>query len=199
MTESIYAPPTADIEIEEANDGRYYVVGPGKFLLLTIVTANMYSLYWYYRQWRAIRTRDASDIWPVARAIFAIFFTHSLFQDFDEALRRKGLPHDWTPMLSASLVVGYFVFVAVLSVLSNTGAPAPMADALSILVTPVLAFLMLPAQRSANAASGDAAGDSNRRLTGANWVWLIIGGLIWLPSLFGLYLLIMHPELFAQS
>lgn len=199
MTESIYAPPTADIEIEADGDGKYYVVGIVKFLLLSVVTANLYSIYWYYRQWKSIRTRDSSDIWPIARSIFAVFFTHSLFQDIDETLQRKELPHDWTPMLSASLVVAYFVFVAVLAIVSNTGSPAPMIDALSIVVTPALAFLMLPAQRSANAASGDAHGDSNRRLTGANWVWLIIGALIWIPSLVGLYVLLMHPEMVATS
>ena len=63
---------------------------------------------------------------------------------------------------------------------------------------PVLAWLALPAQKAANAASGDSTGSSNATFTGANWVWMILGGLIWALSLFGLYFIITQPELFRD-
>lgn len=38
MNESIYAPPEADVDVKGGADGDYYVVAPGKFLTLTILT-----------------------------------------------------------------------------------------------------------------------------------------------------------------
>ncbi len=73
LNETIYAPPEADIAISEETDGSYYVVAPTKFLLLAILTANLYMLYWFYRQWRMVKDRDQSDAWPIPRGLFYIF------------------------------------------------------------------------------------------------------------------------------
>ena len=56
----------------------------------------------------------------------------------------------------------------------------------------------LPAQKAANIASGGTDGVGNDRFTGANWAWMIVGGLIWILSLFGLYPVITQPELFVE-
>ena len=40
------------------------------------------------------------------------------------------------------------------------------------------------------AACGDPAGESNSRLTGANWVWLILGGFLWILVIIGTAMMI---------
>ena len=198
MTESIYAPPAAEIEVSENADGVYYVVAPGKFLLLTILTMGLYLVYWFYRQWRMVKERDESAIWPVPRGLFYIFFTHSLFSDINERLRDSGTSYEWSPGTSATLVVIVTILSNVLGRMSGENIGPPFTDILSLAIVPVLAYLALPAQKAANAASGDASGSSNASFTGANWVWMILGGLIWALSLFGLYFIITQPELFAE-
>ena len=198
MNESIYAPPQADIEVREYADGEYYVVAPGKFLALTILTMGLYLVYWFYRQWRTVKDRDQSDIWPVPRGLFYIFFTHSLYADINERLRSNGISYEWSPGTSATIVVILTLLSNILSRLSGENIGPPMTDILSIAIVPVLAYFALPAQKAANAASGDANGSSNANFTGANWVWMILGGLIWALSLFGLYFIITQPELFAD-
>ncbi len=198
MNESIYAPPQADIEVREFADGEYYVVAPGKFLALTILTMGLYLVYWFYRQWRTVKDRDQSNIWPVPRGLFYIFFTHSLYADINERLRNSGTSFQWSPGTSATLVVIVAILSNILSRLSGENIGPPITDVLSIAIVPALAYLALPAQKAANAASGDADGSGNANFTGANWVWMILGGLVWALSLFGLYFIITQPELFAD-
>jgi hypothetical protein len=75
---------------------------------------------------------------------------------------------------------------------------SPLTDIASLVMLLLLAVFALPAQKAANVASGDADGTSNERFTGANWAWLILGVLIWIQYLFGLYLVVTHPELFTD-
>ena len=199
MNESIYAPPDADISVVPESDSDYYVVGSTKFVLLMVITGNLYSLYWYYRQWRSIKRRDGSDVWPLLRTIFAIFFTHSLFADIRATLGHRGIAYRWSPMLFASLAVLYYVFSTSMIFLPDEIALKPAVAIVSLALTPLLAFLLLPAQKAANAAAGDAAGTANRALTGANWVWLIIGGFLWLLQLFNLFIVLTRPELLLPS
>ena len=128
MTESIYAPPAADIEISDNADGNYYVVAPGKFLTLTVLTLGLYLVYWFYRQWRMIKERDESNIWPVPRGLFYVFFTHSLYSDINERLEQDGVRFQWSPGISATLVVILTVLSNVLGRLSGENIEAPMTD-----------------------------------------------------------------------
>ena len=198
MNESIYAPPEADIEVRGNADGDYYVVAPGKFLALTILTMGLYLFYWFYRQWRSVKQRDESGIWPIPRGIFYIFFTHSLFSDISGKLRDKGISHAWSPGTAATLIVVVVLLSSILSQLSSRNIGSPITDVASLAAVPVLAFLALFAQKAANVASGDASGSGNADFTGANWVWMILGGLFWALTLFGLYFIITEPELFVD-
>lgn len=198
MNESIYTPPEADIEVKANADGGYYVVAPGKFLALTILTLGLYLIYWFYRQWRSVKERDESSIWPIPRGIFYIFFSHSLFSDINESLGHKGITHNWSPGVAATLVVVVTLLSNILGRLAGQNVGSPFTDVASLVAVPALAYLALPAQKAANAASDDADGSGNADFTGANWVWMILGGLVWALSLFGLYFIITQPELFVD-
>ncbi len=39
-----------------------------------------------------------------------------------------------------------------------------------------------------NAALGDGPGRANHRLTWANWIWIVLGALLWLSTLLSLVL-----------
>jgi hypothetical protein len=198
VNESIYAPPEADIAVNPDADGGYYVVSPGKFLILTILTAGLYLAYWFYRQWRMVKARDESRIWPVPRGIFYLFFTHSLYADINDTLERRQVDFAWRHGATATRVVIVYLLSSVSGWMSTRSIGSPVSDILSLALLPVLAFVALPAQKAANIASGDAPGAGNRRLTVANWAWMILGGLALLLSFVNLYLVVAHPELFVE-
>jgi len=196
MSESIYAPPEADVTAPGSDeDAQYYVVGTTKFLLLSILTFTLYFVYWFYRNWKLVNLRENDAYWPAVRGFFFIFFTHSLLNRIDDDLKLQERDYSWSPGAVATL----FVVVTLIGNVANQFIPIdrfPIISVLTPFVSTVLtAFLLLPAQKAANAASDDPDGSGNARLTAANWAWILLGGLFWLLNLVGLAAIIMGPGL----
>jgi hypothetical protein len=59
---------------------QFFDVSVLKLVLMSTVTLTFYQVYWFYRNWRLAKERG-EDVWPLPRAIFAVFFAYSLFQD----------------------------------------------------------------------------------------------------------------------
>ena len=197
MSDSIYAPPEADVSAPPSDAApRYYIVAPLKFFLLSIMTLGLYFVYWFYKNWQMIKLRDANDSWPVARAIFYIFFTHSLFTDIDIRAKERDTSYEWSPGLTATLFV-------VLSIVNNIADRVIPEDALgwwyvigSLSLVFILPILLFQAQKAINFACNDERGDSNRKITAANAAWLILGALFWLLVIIGM-IAIVTPGLLA--
>ena len=108
MDNSVYKPPEANLILENSfaeDDNMFYVVSPKKFLVLFIGTLGMYQLYWFYQNWMKYKLDNNSSLWPVPRAIFSIFFTHSLFRKVNEELEFKAVKEKWDYATAATLFV----------------------------------------------------------------------------------------------
>ena len=187
MGEAMYTPPEADLVAGAAEEGnRHYVVGIRKFLVLSIATLNAYNTYWFWRNFRDLRDASGKDLWPIPRALFAVFFTHGLFRDVDETLRGQGRSFAWSPDATASAVV---VLLVLSNISSNVSArvegAVEVVEIVSLALSMLVPFAMLPAQRAINAANGDPEGRSNDHLTAANWIWILLGGVLWALTLVG--------------
>ena len=83
-TNNPYAPPTALVadvpppELASAS-APFFAVSVTKLIVMSIFTLGIYEVYCLYRNWKLIKARDQSDIYPVARAIFAIFYVYQCF------------------------------------------------------------------------------------------------------------------------
>ncbi|MBT8101315.1 MAG: hypothetical protein KJO82_16280 [Gammaproteobacteria bacterium] len=197
MSESIFAPPEANVETRPANEQAYYVVSPIKFYLLATLTLNIYFVYWFYRNWRLIKQREDNDTWPPMRGLFYIFFTHSLLTDVDETLKARGITYDWAPMGIATLFVVLTVTVNILDRMAGESIGGPIKDLVGTALLLVAPAILLRGQRAMNVACDDPAGETNARFTLANWAWMVPGGLIWLLAIFGLYAMFFAPEWLA--
>ncbi len=198
MTDNLYAPPEADVDVPVDAETDYYVVSPGKFFLLSFVTMNLYLVYWFYRNWRLVKLRTGESMWPPMRGIFYIFFTHSLFSRVNERIESNGKSFDWQPATIATLVVLLTILANVLDRLAARSIGSPTTDLISIALVPVLPLLMLKAQRAINLASDDPDAKTNSSLTVFNWIWIVLGGLAWLLVLFGVYAILFYPELLVE-
>ena len=198
MSESAYRPPASDVGSGEDDGGRYYVVSPRKFLVMSIVTVNAYFLYWFYRNFKRMKDGGGEDIWPIPRALFHIFFTHFLTRDVDAQLREKGQQLAWSPESTATAYVVLTIGSNVLDRMSTREFGSPVTDLLAFLIVPVVAWSLLPAQRAINLASGDPEGRSNERFTLANMAWMAFFGLIWAAALVGLWAMLFAPEWLAE-
>lgn len=189
-----YAPPQAAVHgapgAVEADE--FYVVATRKMLVLYFGTVGAYSLYWMWRHWKLHKLRHKLDIWPVPRAIFMVFFTHSLFREFDHRVQRQQLRFAWSPGGWATLFVVMTILGRILDRFAMYGVGWPVVDVISLSVLLPCGMALAKAQRVANLACGDPEGERNSGLGAANIVWLLIGALLWVLILIGL---LTPPEL----
>lgn len=180
-----YRAPVMDGEDgDEAGVGSadLFVVSVNKLIVLSIATMRFYEVYWFYRHWRA-QQRAGARVMPFVRAIFSIFFTHSLFKRIDAAAEDEGVDARWQPSSQASLYVGLMlggVLVAqvagwlgfIASTLLGMAAVVPLAQA----------------QKVANLAAGDAHGSRNSRFDAGSILAVALGLVLWGWILWSSYL-----------
>jgi hypothetical protein len=190
-----YQPPVARVDgPSEQAEHRFYVVAPGKFLLLMIGTLTSYSIYWFYRNWSQLN-RHHKQYWPIPRAIFQIFFTHSLFAEVDRTIKQRGVVHAWSWRGWATLFVVTSIVSSALDRLAFKEIGSPWTDLTSLAMVAPVTWALLAGQRAINLADGDPQGFTNSQITLANMAWLALFGIMWLLVLFGLYLAV-NPSAF---
>jgi hypothetical protein len=181
-----YAAPSHDrLELASTDQEAFYVVSAAKFAVLYLITFGLYSVYWNYKHWAMIKRARNGDEWPVARAIFSIFFQHSLTAEIEQRLRRQKIAFDWNPNARATAIVIVTLAMSLLDRLDRIGFDEPIYSVLTIACVPILAILRLQVQRAANAACNDANGRSNANFTAANIIWCVLGVLLWALILIG--------------
>lgn len=195
MTDSIYAAPKADLSMPASEiDPAFYVVSVRKFTILFIATLGMYEVFWFFRNWSLYKRRARADngidgtVWPLPRAIFSIFFIHSLFYAVDTHAKEKQRPLGWNVDGLATPLVLLIIVSYVLNRLSYKSIGSPITDILSLLILVPTWFALRKAQECINQSCGDPEGESNNHLTAANYFWIALGTVLWLLIAAGLLL-----------
>jgi hypothetical protein len=164
-----------------------YVVAPLKFVVLMVATFGLYSLYWFYRQWAAVKLAERSDIWPVARSIFQVFFTHSLFDHVDTRLRMRQIAYRWSASTLATIYVFSVIAARVADRLSARSENIGFLDFFSIAMLAPVIWSLLGGQRAINALESDPQGLTNSHFGAANIAWIVLGSIGWILVLLGLF------------
>lgn len=151
----------------------YYSISTKKLVLMSVLTFGLYEVYWFYRNWKAVKIQEGRKISPFWRAIFSPIFCYSLFKRIGLAANQKGYPKKPSPGL---LTLGY-IFVSALYKL-----PEPF-DLLSS-----LSFLMLlpiaEAIRFNNARVNPQSTDEEK-LNRPQIIFLVIGIILWVLTVLG--------------
>jgi len=160
-----------------------------KLVIMFVMTYGMYQLVWFFKQWQCLKKHYELDAWPVARSIFAIFFTHSLFVYVNEYIKETKREYIW----GYSALATIFVLLQLASAISNNIInieTSHMALVVLSLVLPLFALIPIyRAQQAINFALEAVEHPVNDRLTGLNWVWIVIGALYWLMVTAGIGLI----------
>jgi hypothetical protein len=59
----------------------YFPVSTRKFVALSLLTAGIYELYWFYKCWQYVRARDGRKLRPFWRAFFSPLWLYPLQED----------------------------------------------------------------------------------------------------------------------
>ena len=188
-----YAPPAAVLEGPATQE--FYVVATRKFWIMSLATAGLYFIYWGFRHYQTIRAKSMEAMWPVARAIFLIFFLHDLYRRFAAKALARNNNFAFNHVQYATATVAVVLTSYLCSQLSARGIGSPLTDFVPLLLVPAQCYLMAAAQSVANFASGDSEGHSNANFTGLNVLWLAIVALMWSLALLGVYITLYRPDL----
>lgn len=188
MSDNLYAPPQA--ELVSATDAQrpFYTASKAKFLTLFLATFGTYQLYWIYKNWQLYKQASGEDMWPIARSIFAIFSIHSLYRNADARIKQNGGAYRWDPSELATFYVVIVIVSNVIGTLVRKNIGFPVLDYINFALIPLHGWIAWLGQRGLNEAVGDPLGESNARFTPINYVFIVLGVLLWALALLG-YLL----------
>ena len=65
----------------------FFAISPTRLVLLSFLTVGFYIVYWFYKNWAAIKITDKRNIWPFWRALFSVFFAYSFFKRLNHSIR----------------------------------------------------------------------------------------------------------------
>lgn len=199
MNTNVYQTPQANLVIEqEKDDHMFYVVSPKKFWVLFMATLGIYTVYWFYKNWSQYKKATGDNSWPVARAIFNIFFTHSLFRHINDELKEKHIETDWKHAGLATLYVVVTILERVLDKLAGRGISEITSVLFSLASIPLIGWIFYQAQLRINLACESVNGEDNSNFTAANIIWILLGALLWLVFLVGVAI-ILNPELLPAA
>jgi len=88
----------------------YFAIPPKRFALFSILTFGIYEIYWFYKNWQAVKKAEGQNISPFWRAIFAVFFCHGLFKKLLESAKAHGYKESYSP---GWLATAYIVLLLV--------------------------------------------------------------------------------------
>jgi len=141
------------------------------FILLSFFTFGLYTIYWFYINWRFFRDVYNWDIYPVWRAIFTIFFTHALLEQINDLAIEKGHPG-----ISSNYYATGYVVVAISQRFLDRVVPTPLA-LLPLLLMPFL--FLVPTVKQLNYIYEKAHPNEYRPVFSAGeFVMLLLGGIL---------------------
>ena len=168
----------------------FFPVAPGKLAVMYILTFGLYGVYWFYKNWRLQEPYLNKKINPALRSIFYIFFTHSLFRIIKRAAESKGIETNW----HADMWATFFVATTILSNIMDR-APSQLAATayLNIIGLTLVFVLVMPlykAQELVNMINDDPGGALNRNFTIYNYIFIALGGIVWVMAAMGMLVLV---------
>lgn len=179
--------PSTETTAVTSTEPMFFVVSVRKLIIMMLFTQGFYLTYWFYKNWKLYRQASGEKVMPVLRSIFLIFFLYALGGAVDRRIGATGRSYSWSPgwrtigvvlavvcaIAIPHIALTYFQVFADLSVIG-----------LQFLILAVELWLLSGFQRAINYCEADPAGSANNKITGANWVWIVLFLLYWATMLF---------------
>ena len=188
MSTNPYAPPkavVADVVPAEHVGLPFFAVSKKKLVIMSIATATLYQLVWFYSNWRQIQRRGEIAA-PFMRTLFAPFFCYALFRRVRRY--RKELPSG--RLRAGLLALGWLATTLGSVFLSLFYDEGVRSSAIALYFTSLFlghasVLFMLPVQNAVETINLAEAPDHDRndRFTVWNWIWGVFFGLLSVASI----------------
>jgi len=186
--ENIYSTPESDLSNASIDGSKCYFfpTSQRKLVILFIATFGVYPVYWFYKNWE-LQKKYEVKIMPLLRAIFYIFFTHSLFRRVEEVARNKGISKSWGANSLATVFVILTIISSILDGAAESSVAIGMMDYASIGIVFILLGPIYMVQEVVNNINDDPLGRLNSSFSIYNYIFIIPGVLMWMLVGIGLF------------
>ncbi|MBE9560860.1 MAG: hypothetical protein IMF15_08720 [Proteobacteria bacterium] len=182
---------TAEEDTSPGNTVGFFPVSEDKLITLYILSFGLYGIYWFYKNWKLQQSKIDKKIFPVLRAIFSIFFTHSLFNRINNCAGNLPQKHRFNANILATIFVGAIIISNIIDpIYLNTSLLEDLPSS-GIFITSLIIFLLsvyplVVVQATVNRINNDMLGYLNHRYSLWNYLLIVLGVLIWLMLAMGL-------------
>lgn len=165
------------VALRESSTIEYFAISPKRLVLFSIITFGVYEIYWFYKNWEAVKKFEGEKIYPFWRAIFAVFFCYSLFKKVLESAKSNAYEDSYSP--------GWLATVYILLLIIGNGLSRiesyDIGFNLIWLTVAIATFIpLLSIQRAINFNNGRVRADFKlRKEFSGGEVVLIVVGVIW--------------------
>ncbi len=175
----------------DENETPFFPVSEGKLITLYILSFGLYGIYWFQQNWKRQQPMMDKKIYPVWRAIFSIFFTHSLFKRIDQQAVHLPQQHKFNANVLATFFVAAIVVSNIVDRLSINTDIAQSITNTTLMITSIVLFLfsaypLAKVQATVNRINNDMLGYLNHKYSAWNYVLIILGIVSWLMLAMGL-------------
>ncbi len=175
----------------DENETPFFPVSEGKLITLYILSFGLYGIYWFQQNWKRQQPMMDKKIYPVWRAIFSIFFTHSLFKRIDQQAVHLSQQHKFNANVLATFFVAAIVASHIIDRLSINTDIAQSITNTTLIITSVVIFLfsaypLAKVQATVNRINNDMLGYLNHKYSAWNYALIVLGIVSWLMLAMGL-------------
>lgn len=169
------------------NQTSFFPVSEGKFITLYILSFGLYGVYWFYQHWKRQKPMMDKKIYPFWRAIFSIFFTHSLFKRINQQAAHLPQQHKFNTNMLASFFVATIVLSLVVDPLSMSTDMLKNITNQTFVIAALVLFLLstyplVKAQATINRINNDILGLLNHKYSVWNYVGIVAGIIFWFAT-----------------
>lgn len=147
----------------------YYPVALSKFILMNITTLGVYSVFWFFANWKYVQLKMNSSIWPFARAIFSPFTYFFLIKKFNEDTDAN---KEMNIILASCLAILYLL----LSLIIQMTEDGILITMLTIVTTLCIVPFVIIINRNAGPLNEQFIENSRYRLS--SYAGISLGGMI---------------------
>ena len=158
-----------------------FSISPARLALLSVLTIGLYEIYWFYRNWKALKGIDPEVKHPFWRAVFTVFYCYSLFKKVLGAAKKLNYKGAYNP---GPLATTYIILLLIGDGWGRASNLDKDTD-ITLMIVSLLSFVpLLYIQRALNFIAGRHHSKRKFRPTVGEVLVVIIGFVIFLTSLY---------------